>query len=964
MPSNKRLRQATLLTVTLAIPLGLCASLALDVLHDRPIANQNNHASQKLPQPGSLHISPQPSDSSKNQASGPEQASTNTPQQRQSAGSTQSSKQEQSRQSKVTQSPKNQLRGRSLQVQGQRHKSQAGLRGSVKPQEKRQALQRLIQQKLKEAAEKPSQSPEQDSDFGALIIQVKGRDNQQALPRQAITLKLSGSLPSGAEQALNTALLPRSGLSDEQGLLTIPNLPRALRYQLTVAGQDYAPILLTGIKLQADKDTVLTVLLDKGQSITGRVTDEQDQALAGVQVHGLYHIERAGAIRSQSLSQGDGRFSLTVTKDSVNDLLFTKQGYESVQLRSIAAGRSEVQVQLKKRSNARLVKGRALDAANGTPLAQIVVNGQNLSAVNGFFEILLEAQNQSTLTVTLESPGYLPQSHSRPLTDSDTLKLGALSFEAGRDFYGRLLSQGPLRHALAGLIVSLPSLNRQTVTDPLGHFSFTALPRQSLTLHIDGGARHQSQDVVIAANTTEQPAAGDSADLRRDIVLEAGQYSLAVYVENTEGQALEGAVVSFAASQQLTDSHGLALLTGMTQSQGELEVLHDDYARFSQAEVQASDSDNPGLITVVLQAGTVLSGRVTRRGESLGAQVQVSLWEPRSLANPHFPGGHTQTSTDMAGRYRFDQLPEGEYFIHVPAFQHVAQKLTVRKNQSTRWDISVPGTVNLMGRISQSNGQPHSNVTIYLLNGEQHNWSGLFSQTNSQGEYEFMNIRPGNWVLSLLKSPVDQSAQFVKRVMVEDTAVVVRNVTLPAFSNFIEGRVVDPNGQPVASLHVGCERLDAEHREILAGWGVTDSQGRIRFPRLNAGAFRVRTSWSDRPQAFSPVIHLGAEGSSQFQLVLENSRAARVSGQVISADGGPIHGSFLFVLDDQGRQAGNFFGTNAWGHSASYQIKGLPHNKTYRIIATARDHLKKEVTVNVQQSDLTNIVITLDRKPS
>lgn len=798
--------------------------------------------------------------------------------------------------------------------------------------------------------------------LGLDIVDSGGRSVEGA----RVELAVADTVVTGPMATMVTsAALPREARSDAAGRVAIAGLPTPLRYRLKVESGRHAPFLRAGLRLLPGRND-LRIRLTDGAGISGRVVDQAGSPIAGAELIAEQAIERAGLFRSEASSGADGRFRIAVRESSVNTITAKRHGYTTTRELSVAAGRDDLTLTLE-RLPGLIVSGTARAAGSGAPIPQLIIDGEPVLTAAGEFEIELPlATGGGPRRFTLEAPGAIPIQRTLQGEAGTRLELGELLFRAGLSYTGRIEREpegGGAPVPVEGARITIGGSELRS--DAIGRFTIENLAAGAeLTFTVDGGPGLQRREVTrtAPAEPDGEPALGFHPDLPETLLLSRGRYELAVEVRDAADQPIAGVAVDFEGHQGTTDASGQALLTGMTVERGTLVATHPEFHRVERGAVEAG-LEAFDFLRLTMVRGTVVRGAVTRRGASLGAGVTVSLW-PAISGSGQGPGPVRHVSTDSSGLYRFEDIEAGAWFLHVPGTRHVAERVDVAEGDLTRRDLDVQGRVDLTGRILKHDGSPHPNVTIYLHDGDQDDWVGAHALTDASGAFQFPMLRPGMTVLSVLKSQVDPSAQHVFEFVLPDEPAVQRTFQLPVLTGSIAVTVTGSDGAPVTGLHVGCERLDAPHREIISGWGQTDAEGKFRFDRLAAGTYRVRSAWADHPTAFSEVITLANGATQSVALTLETAtRALRLSGRLVSSDGGPICGSFLYLIDGQGRQSGNWFGTAKWGSAANFLVRGLVPGQSYQLVVTGRDHLKRTVPITAGTADMTNLVIALDREP-
>ena len=152
----------------------------------------------------------------------------------------------------------------------------------------------------------------------------------------------------------------------------------------------------------SDKDEVLTDVVVGSGTVSGTVTDENNQPLSGVTVTDLSSTK-------STVSSGDGGFTLSdIPLHSQGQIVsFTKEGYEEVSITLVpskfAKGIATADVQMTF-ANA-VIKGHLTDAQNGDKplegaLVSVSATKSAVSDADGYYEISGLALRDYTLTIT------------------------------------------------------------------------------------------------------------------------------------------------------------------------------------------------------------------------------------------------------------------------------------------------------------------------------------------------------------------------------------------------------------------------------------------------------------------------------------------------------------------------------------------------------------------------------------
>jgi hypothetical protein len=244
---------------------------------------------------------------------------------------------------------------------------------------------------------------------------------------------------------------------------------------------------------------------------------------------------------------------------------------------------------------------------------------------------------------------------------------------------------------------------------------------------------------------------------------------------------------------------------------------------------------------------------------------------------------------------------------------------TAPRARSQRVD---PLMSTIRGRVTTSDtGAPIRGAEVRL------SMDGRFSRlvtTDGEGRYELRSLPAGSYKLIVSKTGFI-TLEFGQRRPFETAATITVGEGHTATGNIallrggaIFGRVVDAFGDPSVGTRVQVMRLRAEggsRRLLPVGAGdQTDDTGAFRIYGLPPGEYYVSASTGlidavrrDPPvyypgtmilaEALPITLSAGAEASADFQIV-DNLRAATVSGVVLNSSGAPAPGAQVNLLSN------------------------------------------------------------------
>jgi sarcosine oxidase gamma subunit len=306
-----------------------------------------------------------------------------------------------------------------------------------------------------------------------------------------------------------------------------------------------------------------------------------------------------------------------------------------------------------------------------------------------------------------------------------------------------------------------------------------------------------------------------------------------------------------------------------------------------------------------------------------------------------------------------------------------------------------PKTGGILGRVVTADTEAAlGKVMLMLFSSEpQGHEKPLTARTNSQGEYEFKNVKPGRYNLSAHRtgyvsqaygqklSNLQTSQGTVLRVQAGET---LSNIDLKMIrGGVIEGRVVDSDGEPLAHVEVMLERyttLEGKRGLHPMDGQSTDDRGQYRIFGIAPGRYCVSAQYpqgwrEDEDDSTYPLVYypgtLRPQEAARIEMVpggevrgvdmtLTESKAFSISGKVLRADGKPAAEAMLSRVEE-----------NEWGGWSSegggvdtagnFRLHGLSPGR-YRLVAESRRSEKRQMaslTVEVADENISGLVLVL-----
>lgn len=667
----------------------------------------------------------------------------------------------------------------------------------------------------------------------------------------------------------------------------------------------------------ADRDLDLhgTVVDAAGAGVPGArvATVTYPWRVAGVHYHKDHDVEVAG---SATRSARDGTFSLRLARGESVALRVAADGFAAVEIPSVLAG-ERVRVTL--RQGVRLVV--ALADAAGAPLAGGEVRVFSSGGRNGSIESVRAhgttgADGVCTFdslppsaNVFVDHPGGNGRWVHVTLPATGELRR-EIRFSAARTIRGAVIdakSRRPVEGARVGMGWTLHS---PTTTGADGTYTLTGWTGEGvgeIQVRADGYA-------------SEGREVRDATTL--DFELDRG-YAAAGRVVDEGGAPVAGALVSVVAAdwangvQWVSDGYATTGPDGRFRTAGlrwgmrhAIVVLATGHARVRRAMpiVAAGAPDEQDLGDVVLPRPRRVEGVVLQGDGSPSRRVSVALHP--GIGNGAgddeawiFYGGYVSAVTDDLGRFRFSGVAPDSYVIKVrPEGAH-----------EIRADVSVPpgrdvldlriaraSTRKVRFRVTDADGAPVPGMYVHI-NGS--SVEGIQAMVDAEGAAE-LEVPTAVRLLYSASDPPGPHGKFLTTPWreipdaVKDVAIVLEEGAL------ITGRVVDPDGAPVAGASmklVGAAGQESYAQAREDGWfdALVPRAGRTTL-LFEGTAYRDGRAVDTGMTARVEGIAAGAD------VVVECTRGAtdrKLSVVVVSPQGEPVEGAWVNATWGGGSQS-------------------------------------------------------------
>lgn len=455
--------------------------------------------------------------------------------------------------------------------------------------------------------------------------------------------------------------------------------------------------------------------------------------------------------------------------------------------------------------------------------------------------------------------------------------------------------------------------------------------------------------VRVVDDQSGAPVAGARVTLFPD----GGAADGSVIIGRTSSSEDEGISTAFTSEvtpqSGTTDSLGSVAFNTFAGQPATLEVEPEGYARLVRTGLEL-DTEKPSEIELrLLRGGSVRVLVRDSAGQPLpGARVQSRPEPPSSgQAEPVMdPFGDVDSQTsDELGQSLFEHVPAGphRFWIEPPRpagdgpmfvfFDGLEQEtrgevIEVAEGELVELVLVAAPEAELRGRILESGSVlAGASVSLRKADGTDQPWmmAGPMARCDGDGRYRLERIEPGEYT-AVIRAP--------SRAGPHEVAVRIEpgenRLDLDLGVAILEGRVLDPEGRPLAGISVKAEVIASASAEGavftagLAGYGggvsvvslggeraeavTTDAEGRYRLRGVSAGR-ELRVVAEPGPKlplaqaARSESLQVG-EGETRTVPDLTLELGGELIVKLVGSDGQPVFPAWVIARRDGPQGAG------------------------------------------------------------
>jgi hypothetical protein len=402
------------------------------------------------------------------------------------------------------------------------------------------------------------------------------------------------------------------------------------------------------------------------------------------------------------------------------------------------------------------------------------------------------------------------------------------------------------------------------------------------------------------------------------------QAAISGLVTRPDGAPAEGARVEVQGSRgrgsnrATTDEDGRFALDQVSAGVHKLVAKAEGFAPSEAASVEVTAGQALEGVNLVLRIG----GRV----EGVIYDASGAPEEGRTIVVGVMAGGMGdlagQATSDSAGRFVLEHVTPGTHnVIATPRMSALrgepnqaalmaSLKMTsieVLDGQTTQVVLGAPpaAPVKLSGRVTRGGEPLREGMVTAIADGGSLLESMKFAPLDKDGGYELVLDKPGAYTLLVGRRMGDSSAEFFENI----PAAAEHRLDLELPSGGLRGRVVGPDGAPIAGIAVRHEREGVTSLSMfdMNRAATTDADGRFELGDLAPGLYTLRAGggggFAGGRSSWGVAVRPGVEVKdsatpTQVELVLETPGV--IAGSVLDAEGRALPEASIFVRDAAG----------------------------------------------------------------
>jgi protocatechuate 3,4-dioxygenase beta subunit len=621
--------------------------------------------------------------------------------------------------------------------------------------------------------------------------------------------------------------------------------------------------------------------------IAGRVVTPDGQGIGGARVHLGNMLVRAGTARpSEKVSDAEGRFAFEGLAIELHQLSATAKGYAAAavdqDLRDVSTPHDAIEIVLYPCTS--WYFGTVTDASGGAPVA-----GARLSQPGLYEDVETDGKGAYELCIwphiayglRVDATGYASVVDEAVTTEGRNRRDFNLVPEGTLD--GRVVqleSGDPVPYALVELdsrfSTQRGSPTAFAVCDGEGRFHFAGLgPGRYSARALDAGARTFDPVVVAVEAAKVAPPLTlrvESASRLRGVVVADGK--------PVGGVRLGGAIVGTRRTADSAISNARGEFVIERAPRGVLKLTAWQHRVVTPLTVKVDRAELADL-RVEIASQSRISGMVKRHGKPC-AGTRVAPGE-----------GRLGTFTDRQGKFELRGLAAGTYKLSAESGPDGAAGesagITLGEGEQREGvEIDLVDAGSAAGEVVDQGGAPLPNLEI-TVGDARHGNSAL---SDAQGRFIVGALPAGRFEVRVSELHGVEDLPWASappppvQIADRDAHVTGLHLAVKYERVALAGRVVDPEGRPVADARVVARPGSAPQHSLLDDFygrasATSGVDGRWRIGELRSGAYRLVATGSDGGEASADAD----AGREDVRIVLDHGGTIR--GHLVGFHGVP-----------------------------------------------------------------------------
>ena len=646
----------------------------------------------------------------------------------------------------------------------------------------------------------------------------------------------------------------------------------------------------------------------------------------------------------QTTSQNDGRFTFNELVPGTYKISATSPGYAGVSSSELllASGDQRDDLTLQLSGDGFTLSGIVEDSGGG-PIPGAQINA-NLGWNNSSFRTQTDGDGRYLLTLL---PGSYRVRANAEMYASESHRL-QLSTERELDFkltpaatlHGRVLERGSAT-GVAEASVRLHDTKgwqwrqRSVMTNTEGFFSFEDVDPGNYELSAHKGNLYGTHNLQIAVTV---------ASSTRDLTIEMDKgFTISGQIKDARGQGIAQASV-VARDRSLRSSrfevasgpNGYYEVQGLPPGRYSLRAKAEGFSNERRKELSIIDQDLKP-IDLTLQEGVQISGRLQNEANDPVVNAMI-----RGTSNEGFWffRGFDEDQTQDDGTFHLKNLPVGDIKIRA---SHTLEGATTEVVEGLapgehRKDIilTLKAGTEVTGVVTWDDGTAADGVLVYARDTKRGRGDRAPETiTDQDGSFRLSPLWSGQfqvWATTRVSNgwrpyPGTMGSTVARVSLDADNPLATVTLVIEAPDQMIQGRVLDPEGNPLPDCQVGATR-ELDNRKTSGRWrgGIGEEttqsavDGSFTLSNLPKGTYTLSAVHPNYPQAKSKNV---AAGTSDFIFRLQ--QGASLAG-VVKRGGVPVTSYDITAStgNQSMRRHARLPGAKVSDPGGAFLIQGLP----------------------------------------